>query len=76
VGIKNKLNNAWISMDILKSSNRMLFCMVKKTKLLINKSLSYIKNYQIIYREVIKEVNRRYLEKEVRVAINKQKSGI
>jgi hypothetical protein len=32
-GIKNKSNKAWISKGILKSRNRMLFCIVRKTKI-------------------------------------------
>jgi hypothetical protein len=40
---------------------------------LTNKSLNYIKNYQTVYRKVLKEAKRMALEKLVASAINKPK---
>jgi hypothetical protein len=47
---------------------------LRKTNSLTNESLSYVKNYQIIYRKVIQEAKKRYLEKQVIVATNKPKN--
>jgi hypothetical protein len=46
---------------------------LKKSNLLTNKSLNYIKNYQRVYRKVLKEGKRMELEKLVASAINKRK---
>jgi hypothetical protein len=72
---KNKPENSWITKGILKPRNRMCFLnRLKQTNSLSSKSLHYIKNYQTIYRKVIKEAKRMEVEKLVASAINKTKT--
>jgi hypothetical protein len=72
--IKTNFKITWITRGILKSRDRILFLQkLTKTMALTNTSLTYIKNYQAIYRTVLKEEKRIQLEKQVITAINKPK---
>jgi hypothetical protein len=70
--VGSTITNMWITKCLITSGNKLrLLCNMKRTTNLLEKSLKYIKKYQLIFRKVVKEAKKKEADRYVMSAKNK-----
>jgi len=75
VKLKEKANKRWLSKGLIVSSKRMqTLSNLKRTFTLRSEDLTYIKNYQRIYKRVLREAKKQENDRYVRESTNRMKA--